>query len=631
MLAIFGTFVLIYLIFYKYRSANQSEERWRELVENLQLDMDTVSQNTLMDLPFPLLILKSDSDVVWYNSGLREMLPKGRNILNKRISDEFENFDIKKLNGDKKEFLEYKLNDKNYRIYSSCVKNSKGEKLNMLYWVENTEFYELEKKYLDEMPSLAFIQVDNYDEIMKSSNESYKPLINAVIDQKINSWAKENNAFLNKYEQDQYVMFFEFKDLKRIEEKKFDILDVMRETQSGNKLPITLSIGIGISDEKKSFFNLKELSKSALDIALARGGDQAVIRKDGKISYYGGKTQAVEKRTKVKARLKAHGIKELIENSSKVFIMGHSVPDIDALGAALGIYRTAVFLGKEAYIIADGSNPSIDVLYGELKKENYGNILITSDTARKSVGDNSLLVIVDVHRKSLVQDPAMVDKVDKVIIIDHHIRASEFIEDTALTYIEPYASSTCELVTEIIEYVDDRIELTELEATALLAGIHMDTKGFSIKTGARTFEAASFLRKKGADTLKAKELLKDDMSIIMAKAEALKRSEFIRDKIAVTFIDNKTDKINLITAQTADALLNIQGVEASFVIAQGDEGSIISGRSYGKINVQRILEELGGGGHMNVAGAQLPGNNGEEAKKMLEKAIDEYFEEGELK
>jgi c-di-AMP phosphodiesterase-like protein len=452
-----------------------------------------------------------------------------------------------------------------------------------------------------------------------------------VIDRKINSWAQDMNAYVKKYEPDQYLIIFEYEYLSLMEEKRFNILDIMRETQSGNKIPITLSIGVGTSEQKGSLPEIQELSKSALDIALARGGDQAVLRKDGKLSYFGGKTQAVEKRTKVKARIKAHGIKELMENSEKIFIMGHDNPDIDSLGAALGIFRCAKFLGKEASIILDKSNPSIDVLYKELIKDGYENVIISSENARKTAGDNVVLVIVDVHKRNLVQAPDLIGKVGKIIVIDHHIRAAEFIEESVLTYLEPYASSTCELVSEIIEYIDDGVELTEIEATALLAGIYMDTKNFAIKTGVRTFEAASFLRKNGADTLKAKKLLKDDREVLLAKSQALKEAKFIKDNIAIAIVNNHSEKVNLITAQTADELLNIQGVEASFVVAQGDDASIISGRSYGGVNVQRILETLGGGGHMTVAGAQLAETDVETALNLLEKAIDEYLREGEKK
>ncbi|QSX07564.1 DHH family phosphoesterase [Alkalibacter rhizosphaerae] len=623
-LAVLGSFILVYLIYYKYRVDVESEERWRHVVENLQLDMDAASQNIMMELPFPLIILRKDETILWYNSRFRTILGSKANILNKKYTKIFPEFDFDILTGEEEQWSEFQLRDRHYRVYTKPVTNAKDEQIFLLYWIDQSDWKELKKKYEMERPVVAYLQVDNYDEILSSTNESYRPLINAIIDQKIGSWCKEYDALVNKYEQDQYVLVFEQQHLYAMEDKKFTILDTMRETQSGNKIPITVSMGIGFSDDDISFVQRKDLAKSAMDIALARGGDQVVVRRNEKVSYFGGKTQALEKRTKTKARLKAHGIKELIENADQVFIMGHALPDIDALGAALGIYRSTMFLNKPAFMVIDDSNPSIDVLYKDMLGAGYGEMMLRGESARKKWTTDSLLVILDVHRKDLVQDVELLAKAEKVIIIDHHIRASNFIEEAVLTYIEPYASSTCELVTEVIEYIDEEIDLTELEATALLAGIHMDTKGFSFKTGVRTFEAASFLRKKGADTLKAKEYLKDDLEILVAKSEALKEIEFVEKGVALAVVENRSEKVQLIAAQTADAMLNIQGVEAAFVLAQNGEGAIISGRSYGKVNVQRILEELGGGGHMNMAGAQLPGVDPAQAKEKLIQVINKY-------
>lgn len=628
-LAVIGSFLLVYLIYYKFKEADRSEEQWRQVVENLQLDMDAASQNIMMSLPFPLVILREDETILWYNSGFRTIWGSRDNLLNKKYTSVFEDFDFSSIKEEGRTWTEYSLNDRHYRVYTNPVTNAKEERIFLLYWIDQSDWKQLKGRYELERPVVAFLQVDNYDDIISSSNDSYRPLINAIIDQKIHAWCKEYHALVNKFEQDQYVLIFQQQDLIAMEEKRFNILDIMRETQSGNKIPITLSIGVGFSLDQSAFIPLKDMAKSALDIALARGGDQAVVRKNGNVSYYGGKTQAVEKQTKTKARLKAHGIRELMENADKVFIMGHAMADVDSLGAALGMYRCAQFVGKKAFLVLDESNPSIDVLYDEMKKQGYTDMIIRGEVARKAWSPESLLVIVDVHKRDLVQDVELLEKSEKTIVIDHHIRAENFIGEAVLTYIEPYASSTCELVAEIIEYIDDGIELTVLESTAMLAGIYMDTKGFTLKTGVRTFEAASFLRKKGADTLKAKAYLKDDLATLVAKSEALKEAEFLRKGIALAIVDDRTDKVNLITAQTADALLNIQGVEASFVIAQNNDGAIISGRSYGSINVQRILEELGGGGHMTIAGAQLPGNTVRQAKVKLEAVIDKYTQEGE--
>lgn len=626
-IAVIGSFLFVGLIVYKFFVDNRNEERWQQMVENLQLDMDAASQNIMINLPFPLIVLRDDETILWYNSGFREIWGSRANVLNQEITSVFADFEMNPLKGHKEPWLEYVLQEKHYRIYTNTVTNAKGERIYLLYWVDDNDWWKLKKQRELERPVLAFVQVDNFDEILNSSNESYRPLIAAIIDQKINSWCKEYEVLANKYEEDQYLLVFEQSQLIRMEDKKFHILDIMRETQSGNRIPITLSIGVGYSDQEISYVQRKELAKSALDIALARGGDQAVIRRNEAVQYYGGKQQALEKRTKTKARLKAYGIRELMEHGDKVFIMGHAAPDVDAMGAALGVYRCANALGKKAYIVLDHSNPSIEVLYQEMRKEGYMDVLISGDAAKKLLTHQSLLIIVDVHKRDLVQDVELLDQAEKVVVIDHHIRSAQFIEKAILTYLEPYASSTCELVTEVLEYVAENVELTVLESTALLAGIQMDTKGFAVKTGVRTFEAASFLRKKGADTILAKTFLKDDLEVLKAKSEALKEVQFLREGIALAFVENRTEKVQLIAAQTADDMLNIQGVEASFVIAQNKEGAIISGRSYGKVNVQRILEELGGGGHMTIAGAQLPGKDLQQAKQILEAQIDTFRKE----
>lgn len=623
--------ILIYLVYYKVISTNESEKRWKEIVENLTLDIDAATQNILLELPFPLLIIKKTGDIIWYNSSFREVAKVDKNILSMKIMDLFVDIDINKVNefNDKKEALHYIIEDKAYKIFSNTVESKNNDDILMLYWLDITDYEVIKRNYISEMPILAHIQIDNYDEVVEDSSESYRPLITAVIDRKINTWANELDAFIIKYETDKYIMVFEQKHLSALEEKRFNILDSIRETQSGNKLPVTLSIGIGTSNKFYSFVESQRLSKSALDIALARGGDQAVVKKDELISYYGGKSQALEKRTKVKARVKAHGIRELIQNSDKVYVIGHQIPDIDSLGAALGIYRSSKFLGKEVNIILNKSNPSIDILYKELLVANYIDLFISSETALKNMTDNTLVIAVDVHRKTFVEDSNIIEKAKKIIIIDHHRRGSDFIEKAEIIYLEPYASSTSELVAEIIEYIGDNVKLESIEATALLAGIYMDTKNFSFRTGVRTFEAASYLKRKGADINKCKQLLKDDREVFVAKIEAVKHAEITEDNIAIALINYESEKIKLIVAQTADELLNLQDIEASFVIARDENSSFISGRSLGEINVQLILEKLGGGGHLSNAGAQLPDTSIEEAKGKLKEEIKKYIMEGE--
>lgn len=620
---------LVFLIYYKTVSTTRSKENWKRMIENLTLDIDAATQNILLDLPFPLLIVKNEGEIVWYNAHFSSIC-KEENLISMKLSDLLPNLDLKKIKEglENKKPISYALEGRTFKVFLNAVENINNEDITMLYWLDITEQEEVKQNYINQKPLMAYIQIDNFDEILQDASESYRPLISAIIDRKINSWANEMNAFLKKYDTDKYLMVFEKKHLYLMEEKRFHVLDIIRETQSGNNMPITLSIGIGHSRQATSFLENQKLSKSALDIALARGGDQAVIKKDEKISYYGGKSQAVEKRTKVKARVKAHGIKDLIQNADKVFIVGHEVPDIDCLGAALGIYRCSRFLEKDAYIVLNKSNPSIDVLYNSLIDEGYKDLFVTSEYANKNITNESLIIVVDVHRKSLLEDESILEKTDKIIVVDHHRRGADFIEDAILIYLEPYASSTCELVTEIVEYMDDDIKLEEIEASALLAGIYMDTKYFSFRTGVRTFEAASYLKRKGADINRCKFLLKDDKDVFVAKIEAIKAAEITKDNMAISVIQNSTDKVKLIVAQAADELLNLQGVDASFVMAQDGNEVIISGRSLGDVSVQLILEKLGGGGHLSIAGAQLSDISITKAKELLKKAIKEYKEEG---
>lgn len=432
-----------------------------------------------------------------------------------------------------------------------------------------------------------------------------------------------NKSFYEKYDDDKYFVVFKEEGLKSLEENKFEILDKVREIGEEIKIPLTLSIGIGA--DANDFLTLNEYASSALDLALGRGGDQAVIKRGDKISFYGGRTQAVEKRTKVKARVIAHAIKELIKESSTIFIMGHNFMDFDSLGAAIGMYRACMSLGKKAYIILDKSNVAIDELVKKIQNtKGYEDLFIKSSEVKNKVDQNSLLIVVDTHRPSYLTYPEIVDIIDRIVVIDHHRRGKEFIDKALFVYLEPYASSASELVTEILQYIVDKIDIKPIEAEALMAGISVDTKNFTFRTGSRTFEAASFLRRKGADTTSVKQLFQNDLDSYIIKASIVKNAEILDNGIAIAVSPPNAN--NLIIAQAADELLTIKGVQASFVLLKREEDVAISGRSLGDINVQVILEKLGGGGHLTVAGAQVK-KPIEEVLQDLKNAIKEYFEE----
>lgn len=636
-IAAIGTIVLLYLIYYNWRIAHEKRARLTEYIENLSINIDAATQKSLLELPIPLVILEEDGTIMWYNSEFSNICDQ-KELLDEKINEIFKEVNVKDIlekNSEDKKPLIQKIDGRYYEILSNYVeisnyKNSK-KSIIMMYLIDKTSFYKMQERYQQEKHIFALIQIDNFQDVMQSSSENNKSLVVAAIDRKLNMWASQIDALIKKFSNDKYFVIFERKHLIKIEEKRFDILDGIRDIQAGNKIPITLSIGVGNVGDLQTPLNAQEAASAALDIALGRGGDQAVVKSGEKLSFYGGKSQAVEKSTKVKARVMAHAIKQFIEQADQVFIMGHKLPDLDSLGSSLGIYRASMALEKQAYIIFEESNPNIDILYDRLMGKGYENILLKPDKAKKMVTENTLLVVCDTHRPSFTQEPELLDLINHIIVIDHHRRASEFIKDPALAYLEPYASSSSEMITEILQYIIEKIEIQPIEADALLAGIFIDTKNFTFKTGVRTFEAASYLRRKGANTVTARQLFQSNMSTFIARAEAVKCAQVFRDNIAISKSPSDVRDATLVAAQAADELLNISGITASFVLTAHRNQVFISGRSLGDINVQVILEKLGGGGHLAVAGAQLLDVSFEEAIELLKNAIDEYIREGEEK
>lgn len=625
-----GGVLLVYLIYYNWKSNYMRREKWKKYIESLSSEVDSVARYSLLNLPIPLTIVEFDGSISWYNSKFIELMEE-KDILDKNIEDIIPYFEFTKLLEDENDKIkDVRINDRIFSVRHNIVKldNDHDERyIVMLYWIENTNFYNLKTKYNSEKPNVAFIQVDNYDDVLKETEEDYRPLVTAEIDRRINLWVSRMNGLIKKYQKDKYIVVFENRNLENLEAKKFTILDDIREIDLGNKIPATLSIGVGVNG--KNLSRLEEFASSALELALGRGGDQAVVRKIDSFEFYGGKTKAVEKRNKVKARIIAHALRQLIDQSNRIIIMGHKSPDMDSFGAAIGVYRAAINRGKEAYIVINKINAATQNVYNRFK-DNEEYRFIDSEEALEVFGEKDLIVVVDTHRPSSTECPELIDKSDRVVLIDHHRRGTEFIENTVLTYLEPYASSTCELVAEILQYMDVKVNLEKIEAEAMLGGIAVDTKNFSFKTGVRTFEAASLLRRAGADTTEVRQLFQDDITTFIAKANVVRNAEVIKESIAISVCDENIKNPQLVVAQGADELLNIRGISTSFVIGIKDDGTVlISGRSLGNLNVQRILEKLGGGGHLTVAGAQLKDVTAYETKNMLINAIEEYLEEGE--
>ncbi|MCR4440611.1 MAG: DHH family phosphoesterase [Peptococcaceae bacterium] len=457
--------------------------------------------------------------------------------------------------------------------------------------------------YRETHPAMAFLQLDNLSEIMKTMAEEDKPHLLGALERVLAEWAGNVEGYLRRIGEGRYILFFTEWGFKQAEKTRFAIIDKIREIDFGNELPLTVSIGIGLHEENIS--ELGRLAQSSLDLALDRGGDQIVVRSPQGIKFYGGKSTSIEKRTKVKARVTADTLKDMINQSSQVVIMGHEMADYDSFGAALSLAKASSDLGKKAWVVVDEHNPATDRLLAALPKGALAARFVSASEAGRRMIDKTLLIVVDTHKPSLLPNRGLLQMAGQVAVIDHHRRGEEFIDEARLVYLESYASSTSELVTELLQYLGDQVEIGKAEATALLAGIAVDTKNFMLKTGVRTFEAASYLRGKGADPVAVQNVLNDDLSTVIKKAEVLRNTRVLYGRIALGISEDVYPDAQLMAAKAADAMLNIAGVSASFVIWPFDGGVAVSARSNGEINVQTIMEKLGGGGHLTVAAAQL--------------------------
>jgi cyclic-di-AMP phosphodiesterase len=628
--AVFVAF--IYIVFHNWRIRDIRRKEWNKYIQDLAIDIDEVTKKAILNLPLPLCILEFDGSITWYNTKFHEMTEK-EDTLGMNIETLVKNIDLRKvLNENKELYTDINYKGRQYTIVYNVIKSDQEEKtkyLMMLYWIDKTEYLDLKTKYNEEKNVIATIQVDGYDEVLQSAPEERRPLINVEIDKILSSLGSSCNGALEKTSNDKYFLVLSKNELDKLEADKFSILDKMREIDQENNLPVTISMGIGI--EGKTINENFKLAKGALDLALGRGGDQAVIKTKDKSIFYGGKSKAVEKKTKVKSRLIGHALREIILESKEIYIMGHKYPDMDAIGSAVGIYDICKSCNKNANIVLNNSNDSIDEFVTRLKSSAYyNNIFISRDDAIKNCSKDTLVVVVDTHRPNFTECPELLKASDKVVVIDHHRRGVEFINDTVLLFHETYVSSTCEMVTELVQYMEEEVKINKLTAEGLMAGISLDTKNFAFKTGVRTFEAASYLKKAGADTIEVKKLFNSDLKDFITKAEIIQSTKVINNKICLAYCKSDISNINIVVAQAADELLSIKDVEASFVLGKTKNGTIfISARSLGSINVHVLMEKLGGGGHIDIAGAQLEDVSLEEGYKMVSDIIQQYLEEEE--
>lgn len=624
-----GILGLAYVAFLAYNKINSKNEENLKNLENLNKRFDSLTKQAIFDMPFPLVVTDEKAKILWYNTPFINLFNE-KDVIDSDLENLIGDIDIANiLNSQGERTIPVELNKRFFNIYTNVVKNKseKGEGKSVLFYlVDNTAYQNLKDKYTDDFAIVAKVEVDNFDEAISSAPSEIRPLLIAEIDSTISQYFEEYDALVKKSDEDLYLVVMNFKSLRAIKEKKFDILDDLRDLNKGNSIPITLSIGV--SSFGLNFKDAYIESDSSLDLALGRGGDQAVVKVEDNYEFFGGKSKAVEKRNKVKARVIGEALKQLIERSENVYIMGHKNPDMDAIGAAIGCLRATLNRNKEGYIVLEKSNPSIDNLIDRMKEEEpeiYEKV-ISRETALNRIKHSSLLVLVDNHKPSFTECPELLDKTNQIVVIDHHRRGKEFVDNPVLQYVEPYASSTCELITEMLTYMSSDLNLTHFEADALMSGIVVDTKNFSFQTGVRTFEAASVLKRAGANMIKVKALFQDDLDTMVYRAEVIHNTKMIHDNIAVSRFDKESNNSVLVAAQAADALLDINGIDASFVLTINDGKTHISGRSRGEVvSVQLILEKIGGGGHLNMAGAQLDTTDLDEAEKILTEAIDEYL------
>ena len=621
----------ISILCYTYFANNKRKSEISEQLQDLTLTVDSAAKSSLINSPFPLVILETNGNIVWKSS---KFVTEFADIdmdnyiddLIIDIKDEIEKSDNKKR---KSVIRQIQIGKKTYTVQGEFAKSKKYERkkspeyMMILYFIDETEKVKLKQENEDKKICVGIIMIDNYEEVTQRVDAEQKTQLMAKVESTIYDWVNETNGILVKADRDTYVYVFEQKNLEKIKEEKFAILDSIKNLVRKDKIQLTLSIAI--SNEGDTERDVYKSASAAMDVILGRGGDQAVIRQNGKYLFFGGKVEEVEKRTKVKARIVAHALEELIKENDKIMIMGHTNPDIDAIGSALGIYRIAKTLEKEAKIVANVETPSIKDLYESIKDQ-YQEVFISSETALAQVDSGTLIIVVDTHKKTYVESPELLTKTNKIVIIDHHRRSADFIDNSILTFQEVYASSAAELVTEIIQYTQNEVELSEVEAEALYAGIMMDTKNFTFKTGVRTFEAAAYLRRCGVDIIKVKKWFQSDLETYNLISKVVENAEIIKNTIAISIYKGEKDT-GIMCAKSADELLTISNITASFVLGKVNNKVCISGRSVGDINVQIILEKLGGGGHITLAGAQMEDKTIEDAKKQLIEKINEYFDE----
>jgi c-di-AMP phosphodiesterase-like protein len=595
----------------------------RNLFKYLKSDVikgSTSSVKPIYNLPLPVVVINSKGCIVWYNKCFENLLQNER-IYEINICDYFGIIPEEIISNSSTFDVLY--NKKHYKVIGNLINNADADESNIiLYWDETTDFENLKTIYENEKFVCGIALIDNYDELMQNTSNSDKPKLVASIEELLDEYAQNSCGILRKYEKDRFYFYFQKQYLDNLYNDKFQILDRIKDIKVGNSISPTLSIGIGFGGSVMS--ENETFSLAALDMALGRGGDQVIIKNKDDYHFFGGKSSGIEKHSRVKSRIVAHALKGLAEDADNIIIVGHKRADLDVVGAAIGLYSAFKYTDKNIYIVIDKENQTVDKFLSQLDYE-YRNRFIDKNEAMEYVLSSSLVIVVDTHKVSLTEQPELLDVAQKIVVIDHHRKSADFISNAILTFHEHYASSASELVTEVIQYINDGTSMDKTTAEALYAGIYLDTKGFNFKTGVRTFEAAAYLKRHEVDTIKIKKLFQIDMQTFMNKCSIIENVKELRKSIAIaTCVSKDNDDMQTVVAQATDELLNINNITTAFVLCDMGGGNIIiSARSLGETNVQVIMEKLGGGGHMTIAGAQLANSDLQSAIDLLTIAVDE--------
>lgn len=593
----------------------------------------------LRELNLPYALLDADGKLIWGNDAFLDVIhdeKKARRSITTifpKVTDKY----FPRAEVDTELHMEHEG-----RYYKAVLRRQMdetaaeledGDTLAMigLYLYDETEITVLAQENRDQKMILGLLYIDNYEEALESIDEVRRSLLSALIDRKINKYMQNIDAIVRKLEKDKYIVIFKTKYLSQLQENRFSLLDEVRAVNIGNEMAVTTSLGLGISGE--SYQQSYDYARAAIDLALGRGGDQVVIKEGERLQYYGGKSQQVEKNTRVKARVKAHALRELVEAKERVMIMGHSIADVDSLGAAIGIYRIARMLGTKAHVVINEITTSVAPIINRFRNnpEYEEDLFLNSEQALQLVNKDMLLVVVDVNRPSYTECEELLHKVNTVVILDHHRQSGESVDNAVLSYIEPYASSACEMVAEILQYTGQDVKLRSIEADAMYSGIMVDTNNFLVKTGVRTFEAAAYLRRNGADVTKIRKMFRTQLDEFKIKAKAISTAEVYLESFAMA--ECKAEGVpspTILGAQIANELMNIAGIRASFVFTWFQEKVYISARSIDELNVQVVMEKLGGGGHMSVAGAQLTEVDVPQAMQVVRELLSKMRADGEL-